>query len=57
MVELIGDPCQPSDFRLPDNDVSGILPSVRGQMVMSGADLLWFDGSSVQTLSGSNTGD
>lgn len=57
MVELVGDICRPSDFILPNNDVSAILPSIRGQMVMSGADLLWFDGSSVQTLSGSNTGD
>ena len=55
MVEVIGDIVRPSEFVLNTDIVTP--PSITGQMVMSGADLLWFDGTSVQTISGSNTGD
>jgi len=54
-MEVIGDIVRPSEFVLNTNTTTA--PSITGQMVMSGATLLWFDGSSVQTLSGSNTGD
>jgi len=50
MVELIGDNCEPSGLTIPNNDVSGILPNKKGQMVMSGATLLIYDGSAVKTV-------
>ena len=55
MGELIGDVCVPSCFILPTQ--FGTAPSETGQMMISGATIIWYDGSSVQTISGSNTGD
>ena len=45
----------PTSFVLPTE--KGTPPTITGQMMMSGATIIWFDGSSVQTISGSNTGD
>ena len=53
MSELVGDICRPSELILP----TGTQPTISGQILISGATLLWYDGSGVQTLSGSNTGD
>ena len=55
MVEVIGDIVRPSEFVL--NEETGTVPAIKGQMMVSGATLIWFDGTSVQTISGSNTGD
>lgn len=32
-------------------------PTITGQIVVSGATLLWYDGSAVREISGDNTGD
>lgn len=50
MTELIGDICKPSDLTIPNNAVSGMQPSVTGQIVMSGANLVFYDGSAVKII-------
>lgn len=51
-----GEVVKPRVLILPVNDGSHT-PTVRGEIHLSGANILWYDGSSSQTLSGSNTGD
>lgn len=53
--ELIGELCNPNCLIIPVN--STVSPTLTGQIYLSGTSIVWFDGSSVQTLSGSNTGD
>ena len=54
MVEVVGDVVMPSNFIL---QATTDAPTIQGQMAISGTSIVWYDGSSVQTLSGSNTGD
>ena len=53
--ELIGETCAPNTFILPVNTTNP--PSIAGQIYISGDTIIWFDGTSVQHLSGSNTGN
>jgi len=53
MTEVIGDVVQPSDLIIPNNSVSGIQPSITGQILMSGANLVFYDGSSVKIITAS----
>ena len=54
MVEVTGDVVRPSDFIL---NATTEAPTIAGQMTLSGTSIMWFDGSSLQSLSGSNGGD
>ena len=48
----------PKSLVLPNVKTSGgELPSMSGQIMISGATILFYDGAAVQILSGSNTGD
>ena len=54
--ELIGEVCAPSEFIAP---VKGgtYTSATPGEIWLSGNELWWYDGSSLQQLSGTNTGD
>ena len=44
MVELVGDPCLPSEFIVP-NKLGGSFPTASGALYMSGAELIFYNGS------------
>ncbi len=53
---MAGEVLQPLALILPVNETA-YLPTVAGEIFLSGGVLYWYDGSSVQTLAGSNSGD
>jgi len=55
MTDPTNDVLFPTSLVFPTQQ--GVNPLIAGQIMLSGATLIWFDGSSVQVLSGSNTGD
>jgi len=51
MVELIGDPCIPSELIVPDiSPTQTDQPALSGALFMSGAKLCFYNGSAVEQI-------